>query len=316
MSAQDLGSRAIIGMYYEELEAAKEISWIEKISNYFTSDQSSETYKFLGKVPALREWLGGRHAKGFTSNGITIINKHFETTIEILLRDLRRDKTGQLRVRMGELVERGNAHFGNLLSTLIINGAATTCYDGQFFFDTDHSEGDSGSQSNDITTDISALPAQVHGTVTAPSAEEMQQAIQKSITQLHTLVDDRGEPLNQSAEEFHIMVPNGLGNACRSALSVLRAAGPATVDMDGFKLTMSVNPKLTTEGSWTDQFATFRTDGKVKALIRQEETEPDLKLKDENSEFAFDNDAIQVGIDTWREVGYGRWQGAVLNQLV
>ena len=76
-----------------------------------------------------------------------------------------------------------------------------------------------------------------------------------------------------------------------------------------------VNPRLTA-ASWTDEFVTFRTDGSVKPLIRQEETEPVVKVKDENSEYAFDNDAIQIGIDTWRNVGYGRWQGAVLNTLI
>lgn len=315
MGAQNLSSRAIIGMYYMAMESNGGIPWVDAVSNYFTSDQDSEDYEWIGMVPALREWVGGRQAKGFNDNGITIKNKHFEATLEILLKDLRRDKTGQLQARVAELAMRGNEHFASLLSTLIVNGESTVCYDGQYFFDTDHSEGDSGSQSNDITTDISALPASVHGSVTAPSPEEFQQAIQKSITQMHTLVDDRGEPLNESASSFLVMVPSGLATYARAALTTMRASGPGTVDMDGFNITLGVNPRLTSVGSWTDKFATFRTDGSVKPLIRQEETEPAMKMKDEDSEFAFDNSAIQVGIDTWRNVGYGMWQHAVLNQL-
>jgi phage major head subunit gpT-like protein len=303
-------------MYYEALAAQSGSAWIDAVSNQFGSDQSSETYNWLDNVPALREWIGGRNAKAFTSNGITITNKHFEATLDILIKDMRRDKTGQLRARISELTQRGPAHWASLLSTLIINGESTVCYDGQFFFDTDHAEGDSGSQSNDITTDISALPAQVHGSTTAPSPEEMQQCIQTSITQIHSLVDDKGEPMNEDANAFHVMVPNGLAVAARSALSAMRAAGPATVDMDGFMITMSVNPRLTTAGSWTDKFVTTRTDGSVKPLIRQEETTLQMKMKDESSEYAMDNDAIQIGVDAWRNVGYGRWQGMVLNQLV
>ena len=45
-------------------------------------------------------------------------------------------------------------------------------------------------------------------------------------------------------------------------------------------------------------------------MIRHSETDPVVKMKDENSEFAFDNDAIQIGIDAWRAVGYGYWQRA------
>lgn len=313
MDQSQLSSRAIIGMYYEALQAEQGSGWINAVSNYFTSDQESETYKWLGMPPAMREWIGGRNAKGFTTNGISISNKHFESTIEIAIKDLRRDKTPQLRARVGELAERANTHFASLLSTLIVNGESTVCYDGQFFYDTDHSEGDSGTQSNDITTDISALPASVHGSTTAPSPEEMQQAILKSISQMYTFKDDRGEPLNENARSFLVMVPVGLWMPAMSALSMVRAAGASTFQVDNFDVRVGVNPRLS---SWTDKFVTFRTDGSVRPLIRQEEQANSLKVKDENSEFAFDNDAIQVGIDAWRNVGYGRWQGSVLNQLV
>lgn len=316
MSIEQLSSRATIGMYYEALQASTGASWIGAISNYFTSDQASETYAWLGMPPALREWIGGRHAKEQREDSHIITNKHYEATLEILLSDLRRDKSGQVEARIAEFAQRGLTHFASLLSTDIINGESTVCYDGQYFFDTDHSEGDSGTLSNDITTDISALPTSVHGSAAAaPSPEEMQQAIQKSITQMMTFVDDQGEPLNEMANEFLVMVPAGLANVTRSAMSQVRAAGPATFDMDGYKIAVAVNPRLTT-GGWTDKFVTFRADGSIKPLIRQEETEPQLKLKGEDSEFAFDNDAIQIGIDTWRGTGYGRWQGAVLNQLV
>lgn len=312
---ETLSSRAVIGMYYERLQALAAIGWIDAISNYFTSDQPSEEYAWMNMPPTLREWIGGRHAKGLTANGIEIKNRHYEATMEILLRDLRRDKTGQLRVRMSEFAERGLTHFASLLSTLVVNGESALCYDGQYFFDEDHAEGASGSQSNDISVDISALPASVHGAATAPSPEEMQQAILKSIAQLHTFVDDQREPLNELASQFLVMVPVGLSDAARSGLSMARAAGPSTFEIDGMSIRLAVNPRLTAAG-WTDKFTTWRTDGSIKPLIRQEETAPRLKIKDEDSEFAFDNDAIQIGIDTWRNVGYGRWQGACLTKLV
>jgi phage major head subunit gpT-like protein len=132
----------------------------------------------------MREWIGGRQAKGFTGQGVTIVNKHYEATIEVQKKDARRDKTGQINARISEFADRAQTHWSSLLSTLLLNGAATVCYDGQYFFDTDHSEGSSGTQSNKITVDISTLPAQVHGSVTAPSIEEMQQTILAGITQI------------------------------------------------------------------------------------------------------------------------------------
>lgn len=315
MDQSRLSSRAVIGMYYERLATLAGISWVNSVSNYFTSDQASEEYAWLGMPPALREWIGGRQAKGFSQNGITITNKHFEATLEIALRDMRRDKTGQIEARVNEFAQRGDSHFASLLSTLIANGPSTVCYDGQYFFDTDHSEGSSGTLDNDITTDISELPVQTHGVVTAPSKEEMLQAIIKSITQFFTFKDDQGEPINEDANAFHVMVPVGLSAAASSALSRTNDIGPGMFSIDGYNVSLSVNPRLTAAG-WTDEFVTFRTDGSIKPLIRQEETTPALKVKGEESEYAFDNDAIQFGIDTWRNAGYGRWQGAVLNTLV
>ncbi len=179
MSAKHLSSRAIIGEFYRHLEQDAGQSWINQISMLFTSDQESETYPWLGQSPVMREWIGGRHAKGFTENKITIANKHFEATLEVLISELRRDKTGQILVRVRELAERTNAHWASLLSTLIIQGATSSCYDGQPFFATDHSEGKSGLQSNAIEIDISSLPipADEQGSPTEPSARVMKSAI-------------------------------------------------------------------------------------------------------------------------------------------
>lgn len=146
-ASKGLSSRAIIGRFFQRLEVVQAQSWVNQIGMYFSSDQESETYKWLGQSPAMREWIGGRHAKGFRENGITIANKKFEATLTVPVDWLRRDKTGQLQVRIDELVGRTVTHWGSLLSSLILAGESAACYDGQFYFDTDHSEGDSGAQS-------------------------------------------------------------------------------------------------------------------------------------------------------------------------
>lgn len=305
-----LSSRAIMGMYFARLEADPGMAWINGVSNLFTSDQASEEYKFLGQSPAMREWVAGRQAKGFSGSGLTIVNKHYEATIEVTKRDVRRDKTSQLQARIEEFADRTVTHWASLLSTLLINAPSTVCYDGQFYFDTDHSEGDSGTQDNDITVDISALPAAVHGSVTAPSVEEMQQAILKGIAQILSFKDNQGEPMNENAREFLVVVPVGLYLVAVAAVSTLTTMAlqqnlnPNLIA--GLRVNVQMNARLT----WTDSFAIFRTDSPIKGLIRQTEQEAELKAKAEGSEFEFDNDAWQFGIDAWRGVGYGYWQRA------
>ena len=111
MSAKGLGSRAIIGEYYAALEQDIGASWVPLVSNVLDSTQESETYKWLGQSPMLREWIGGRNPKAFRENGITIANKHYEATMEVLLEELRRDKTGQVMIRVREMAQRVNAHW-------------------------------------------------------------------------------------------------------------------------------------------------------------------------------------------------------------
>lgn len=310
---ENLGSRAIIGEFFLALEQHTGASWIDSISMLFTSDQASETYEWIGQSPAMREWIGGRNKKGFNNNNITIDNLHFEATIEVLLKWLRRDKTGQALMRIRELAERTNSHWASLISTLILNGEAQVCYDGQFFFDTDHEEGDSGTQDNDITIDISALPAEVHGTVGAPSPEEMAQVVYKIISQILSFVDDRGEPMNEGAESFLVMVPTHYHHVTANAMTLLRPAGAAVQEKQNLIVQVAQNPRLNT---WTDKIVVFRADGTQKPIIRQEETKVRLSAKAEGSDFEHDNDAHEYGVDAWRNVGYGAWQSACLGKLI
>lgn len=309
MSAASLSSRAIIGEFYNTLEQNTGALWVPGTSMLVQSNQESETYKWLGMAPAMREWVGGRLAKGFRDNGITITNKTFEATLEVLLDELRRDKTGQVMVRVRELAERTNAHWAKLLSTLIIAGEAATCYDGQYFFDTAHAEGDSGTQSNDISYNA--------GTTTAPTASEMESAILENVQKLLSFKDDQGEPMNEEARSFLVMVPVPFMAAAAAALKnpvITDSVGSRTntiTSLGGFSFELAVNPRLT----WTEKFAVFRTDGQTKAFIRQEEEGVTVSAIAEGSELEFKENKHLYGVKAIRNVGYGYWQHACLTTL-
>lgn len=304
MDQSILSSRAIRGAYFARREANLMTGWHSRVANLFGSDQSSETYAFLGFSPALREWIGGRQAKGLLGNSYTIANKHYEGTLEVSVKDVRRDKTGQILARVQEFADQSEIHWQTLLSSLIENGATTTCYDGQYFYDTDHSEGSSGSQSNALTY--------AAATGTSPTKEEMQLAILQSVSAIIGFKDDQGRPMNPGAKEFTVMVPPtyymiGLAAVSENLNIALSANMNPNAIGDGFRINVEMNPDLTA----TTKFWTFRTDSPIKALIMQEETPLDFKEKAEGSEFEFDNDAWQFGVDGWRNVGYGYWQRSV-----
>jgi len=316
MGAQGLGSRAIIGSFYAALEAITGVSWIGPVSMLFTSDQASEDYKWLGMSPAMREWIGGRNAKGLRENGLTIKNKTWEGTLVIPVDWIRRDKTGQIQVRINELASRASELDSKLLSNLINSGNGNTygnCYDGQYFFDTDHSEGDSGTQTNAlVASDYSELNVT---TADNPTVAEMNAAILKVIQHLFTFKDDQGEPLNGAAKNFLVMTPVNLMGAAMGAVyaKIINASGGAydntmanAAAAQGFNVNCAVNPRLTSGAD----FYVFRTDAPAKPFIRQEEEPLQVDAIAEGSEHEFKNNEHLYGTKRICNVGYGYWQYA------
>lgn len=315
MGLQNLSSRAIIGAFYNRLEAMQAASWVDQVGMRFTSDQESETYKWLGMAPQMRAWVGGRQAKGFRDQGVTIENVLYEGTLEVPVQWMRRDKTGQIMARVDDLAGRAVSHWGKLVSDKIAAGESSVCYDGQYFFDTDHSEGDSGTQSNDITCDISAKPASVHGTATAPSPEEVRAMVMDGVQQMLGLKDDQGEPMNDAARSFLVMVPTTYFTAAAAALSNPILGGGDTnvmTNLDGYSFRLVSNSRLT----WTDKLAVFRTDGAVRPFILQEEYPVRMDAVAEGSELEFNENLHRYGIQASRGVGYGYWQHSCLVQAV
>ena len=300
-----LTSRAIIGRFYRRLEEFAESAWWTKLAMRFASNQESETYRWLGMVPQVREWVGGRQVKPLRDQGITIVNKVWESTIRVDADEQRRDKSGQIMIRVNEMARRVATHPNKLLTDLIMSGASAEGYDGANFYSTSHSEGDSGTQSNSITHDVA--------TPTAPSDSEMREAIVKGIAQIIGYKDDQAEPMNESASEFLVMVPMSYLSATLIAIS------SQTVDMTSnplaaaspFKISWVANPRMT----WTDKFAIFRSDGQSRPFIFQEELPVQVQVLAEGSELEINENQHQYGVKAIHEAGYGFWQDSCLVTL-
>lgn len=304
-----IGDKEVIGLFFQAYEGALENSWVPQISTTFTSTTAVERYAGIGNAPALREWVGGRLAKSLAEYTKTVTNKDYEATLSVLRKDLLRDKTGQLRIKIANLAERAAEHDEKLLSALIDtadDGDIETAYDGQFFFDTDHSVGSSGTINNDITVDISALPTGdttgSHGSTTQPSVGEAALSIQQGIQAMYGFKDDQGEPINHSMRDVIVMVPAPLMAPFEAALTSQNFAQGMTNPIFGspIRKTLVVNPRLT----WTTAFAIFRVDSAVKPLLVQTEETPVMEVIGEGSEYAFDNAAHKYGVRKSGNVAY------------
>ncbi len=134
MGLQDLASPAVIGSFFAALEDEYQKSWASMVGWLNpSSNQDTETYKWLGNVPKFQEWVNGRNAQHPPTYGTTIRNKIWEQTLEFPIEDLRRDKTGQVMARIGQLAQSGAAFWEDLLTANINNGNTSgfTAYDGE-----------------------------------------------------------------------------------------------------------------------------------------------------------------------------------------
>src|SRR5688500_18073504 len=94
-----LDSRDLIGEFFPRLEAAKEAIWAPRISVELPSSREVEELGWLGQVPAMRRWQGGRHEVTLNKYSLSVRNFVYEATLPIGIDDLRRDKTPQIRTR-------------------------------------------------------------------------------------------------------------------------------------------------------------------------------------------------------------------------
>lgn len=305
-------SRSVIGAYLALLEADSGAGWLDQVSNYFPSNQAVEEYAWLGMPPAMREWLGQRRAEKLLEGNFEIRNVKYESTMDIDLDDMRRDKFSQIETRVAEHVGRAQSHFASLVSTMILNLESTVSYDGQYFFDTDHVVGKESAQSNITTVDISTLPTEVAGTITVPSPEQAIQSVYAGIETIVGLKDDQNEPMNEGANKFLVMAPLGMARAIKSGLVTPRGTGLAEQESDK-EISVVTNTRLS---PWTSKFAVFRTDAPVKALVRQEEGGIRTTALAEGSDYEHTNDRHQYGLSASRGVGPGRWEYATQVVLI
>jgi phage major head subunit gpT-like protein len=271
-----------------------------RICSVVTSKGADEEYGLLGRVPGVREWLGDRDWKQLRGARWTLENKKWEISLRIEKDDIADDRLGMYTPTMAQLGRRAAKHPDKLVWDLFALAESETCFDGQYFFDTDHSWGDSGPQSNDLTYD-----ATDH---TAVTAAEFKLAYNQAVDALIGYKDDQGELLNDDivdeTQSILLIVPTALRQVAHDALSV------RTVATGGENFVLQ-RPTIVTSarlGS-SAKFYTFKVDEPLKPFVfqarsplkRQMKNTDDLEWKD-----------VKFMTEARYNVGYGAWWTAVL----
>lgn len=109
-----------------------------RIATEINSDSGEEEYGWLGQLPNVREWIGDRYIHNLMAHSYAIKNKDHELTVTVKKNDIQDDKYGVYTPAMTMMGEAVAAYPDLLVYGLLAQGFSTVCYDGQYFFDTDH----------------------------------------------------------------------------------------------------------------------------------------------------------------------------------
>ena len=102
------------------------------------SGTAIETYGWLGATTRFREWIGDRVVQNLGLHDYSIKNKSFENTVGVPREAIEDDQYGVYSPLMAQLGQDAKEHPAELVYALLQAGFTGKCYDGQYFFDTDH----------------------------------------------------------------------------------------------------------------------------------------------------------------------------------
>ncbi len=110
----------------------------DQVATLVPSTTASNTYGWLADFPALREWVGDRVVKDMKEHGYAITNRLFEATVGVQRTQIEDDQYGHYSPIARSMGQEAAQHPDRLVQAVISAGHSSLCYDGQYFFDTDH----------------------------------------------------------------------------------------------------------------------------------------------------------------------------------
>jgi len=275
-----------------------------ELATRIASTSDSETYRWLGTIPKMREWGTGRLAQGLRTESYSVENLKYESTIEVDRDEISDDQTGQIRIRVGELAQRAATHKDFLIAQLLNSGgdAGFVAYDGVTFFNDAHVSGSSGPQDNDLTFSA-ASPDN-------PTVDEFKGALKQAVASVMNFKDDQGEPAAFGATGLVCVVPPTMFFTATEAINATLVNNTTNV-LQGIAKVVSM-PWLTDLSRWY----LLKTDGVVRPFIFQDREPVEFTALTEESDEGFRREKFLFGVRARYRVAYGYWQFAIRTDFV
>ncbi|MEW6670222.1 MAG: Mu-like prophage major head subunit gpT family protein [Thermodesulfobacteriota bacterium] len=282
--------------FNKAFEAAPSL-W-EKTTMKVPSGSSQNNYNWLSRFPKMREWIGDKVVKALSAFTYTILNKDWEATVAVDRNDIEDDTLG-IYGPMAQEAGFSAKQLPDEIDAALKNGAfAALCYDGQYFYDSDHPVGDGAGGTSSVANLLTAALS-----CSTKAAALASYGAARAAMMVFT--DDEGRPLG--------LIPNVL-----EVPPALEAAGKTLCyseklddnSPNPYKGTaeLVVNPRLTSTTAWF----LHCTSRPVKPFIFQERKAPVfVQQTTESSDDVFMRKEFKFGAEARGNGGYGLWQCSV-----
>jgi phage major head subunit gpT-like protein len=265
------------------------------------STGAEEQYGFLGSVPGMREWLGDRVFNSLRGATYTLLNKEWEDSVRVEKNDIDDGRFVKYESILEQMGIESAHHPDELLLSLIVDGETKPAFDGQYFFDTDHAWGDSGSQSNDLTH------AAASGTT--PTEAEFRAAYHAARAAMLGFKNDQGKlfirPTVRPFTNLMLMVSPNLEEVANQALmKTLVSSGETNIVLDRPRSIVPIGGFTSTTKFYLLNLSQALKPFVFQArrpLARQMKGMDDREFKD-----------VKFMTDARYNMGYGAWWNAVL----
>lgn len=250
-------------------------------------------YGWLSRFPKMIKWIGEKVVKALEAHTYSIVNDDFEATVAVHKNDIADDNLGIYGLQAQEAGYSAKNLPDEIVAELKDNAFTSECYDGQYFYDTDHPVA-GASVSNKLTVALSAA------TVAAAKA-----SYGAARTAMMGFKDDEGRPLG--------LVPDTLevGPALETTAKMLCESDKLEDDSPNpFKGTAKVlvNPRLTS----TTQWMLHCTTRPLKPFVYQEREKPVfVQQTSMDNDDVFMRGVFKFGAEARCAGGYALWQLSV-----
>lgn len=272
-----------------EKDAKFYVDMVNMLAMNIASTAADETYDWLGAVPQMVEWKDQRILQGLRNQSYRLVNKDWSNGIKMHANTIKDDKLGLIKPKIMMLATEAIRHKYDNLMTVLNAGTAAACYDGQYFFSSSHSEGDSGTQDNytDALLDADSYAA--------------------ARVALMGFKNDRGRKMG--VFPTHLFVCPELEGTGKEILEASHeAAGASNIWMGTCKLVVA--PDLDIGGNANGKSWAVLDLGKFfKPLIQQNREDVSFTAMDApTDESVFNTNEFRYGAQYRGAAGYGFWQ--------